>query len=313
MDRSPFSPPIGGLSQPHEGQSLLSPLFLTSFSSNTSNVKISDDTSPSSPTANSPPSATSDLSNQSEGDALLAPHACFGVFHSQSIVALDEASTSDNNLSTVSVSPAGLLAPSSIPRPPLVSHSSAPAVPSASRTTSPMAKAPAPQQKRSTSSLRVNSVKTSPETARGSFPILSVSPGALLTPSAVGLTDLLPIVPRDEIPSSKKNHAATRSPNYTPRPPNSWILYRSETIKHMKLAKSRGEEYPVPPEVLKHPDVVTSKDGVMAQADVSKMVALMWRLEAKEVKAKYEQLSAIRKLEVRLSLFFSFASNLFAH
>lgn len=161
-----------------------------------------------------------------------------------------------------------------------------------------------PKQKRSTSSLRVGSVNVSPETAQGTFPILSMSPSALSTPSAAGLTDLLPIVPRDEIPSSQKNHAATRSPNYTPRPPNSWILYRSETIKQMKLAKSRGEEYPVPPAVLKHPDVITSKDGVMAQADVSKMVALMWRLEGKEVKAKYEHLSAIRKLEVRLTFFF---------
>ncbi|KAL7413751.1 hypothetical protein BDY24DRAFT_331342, partial [Mrakia frigida] len=61
-----------------------------------------------------------------------------------------------------------------------------------------------------------------------------------------------------------------------PRPPNSWILYRSDTIKKIKDAKTRGEEFP---------------------GDVSKMISLLWKNESKEVRLRYDKLSAVRKAE----------------
>ncbi|KAF5369669.1 hypothetical protein D9615_010257 [Tricholomella constricta] len=61
-----------------------------------------------------------------------------------------------------------------------------------------------------------------------------------------------------------------------PRPPNSFILYRSAMASRL----------PSPP-----PGTTRS------QGDVSRLVALMWHNETPEVKAEYRQRASIRKLE----------------
>ncbi|GLB37261.1 putative high mobility group [Lyophyllum shimeji] len=61
-----------------------------------------------------------------------------------------------------------------------------------------------------------------------------------------------------------------------PRPPNSWILYRSDMVSLL----------PPPP-----PGTTRS------QAEVSRMISQMWKNEAPEVKAEYERRAEVKKLE----------------
>lgn len=62
-----------------------------------------------------------------------------------------------------------------------------------------------------------------------------------------------------------------------PRPPNAWILYRSDKL----------QELPPPP--LGHPKPT--------QAEVSKIISAQWRAEAEEVRALYEQRAEMAKAE----------------
>jgi len=99
----------------------------------------------------------------------------------------------------------------------------------------------------------------------------------------------------------KKSHGPLRSPGHTPRPPNSWILYRSDTIKKIKDAKLRGEEFPVPIGVRNDPSIPAGRDATLDlphQGDVSKIISLLWKNESKEVRSKYDKLSAVKKAEV---------------
>jgi hypothetical protein len=62
-----------------------------------------------------------------------------------------------------------------------------------------------------------------------------------------------------------------------PRPPNAWILYRSDKIKQLP---------PVEPGAPRR-----------AQSDVSKMISRMWREESESVKAEYEKRADVKKAE----------------
>ncbi|EPQ57488.1 high mobility group box, partial [Gloeophyllum trabeum ATCC 11539] len=62
-----------------------------------------------------------------------------------------------------------------------------------------------------------------------------------------------------------------------PRPPNAWILYRSDKLKTLP---------PVPPGMPRR-----------AQADVSREISLMWKNEREEVRAQYERLAEVRKAQ----------------
>lgn len=291
--RIPFNVCAGSpASHGGEGQtSLLSPLYLGSFPgpARVANTATSPTTSPSavlSPTSSSDSSLASQPTwhvRSGPPSIFLPPHDVPGTYHNIGYSPVYE-TQSDTASPVASAVPAR--------RPPLVSHNSAPAVPIVQARPST---AVAPREKdaatlkpqRSASSLKLPSMG-----------VIRPEPSPT-SPGVEALASLLPIVSRKDLPgTNKKNHAAARSANYTPRPPNSWILYRSETIKQIKLAKERGEQMPIAEAVKNHPDIA-SNDGSMPMADVSKMVAVMWKLEGKEVKLKYEQLSAIRKLEVR--------------
>lgn len=62
-----------------------------------------------------------------------------------------------------------------------------------------------------------------------------------------------------------------------PRPPNAWILYRSDKLK----------EIPAP----------AAGEPRRPQAEISRMVSDMWKNESPEVRAYYEQQSEIKKAE----------------
>ncbi|KAL8284180.1 hypothetical protein RQP46_004929 [Phenoliferia psychrophenolica] len=70
--------------------------------------------------------------------------------------------------------------------------------------------------------------------------------------------------------------AAKRADGYTPRPPNAWILYRSQQIRNLKQD----------PELAKKP-----------QSDISKVIGLMWRSENAETRAFYELQAEVKKAE----------------
>ena len=62
-----------------------------------------------------------------------------------------------------------------------------------------------------------------------------------------------------------------------PRPPNAWIIYRSDKLKEL------GKPKPGQPKV--------------PQAEISKSISLMWRNETDEVKKKYERMAEYAKAE----------------
>lgn len=70
------------------------------------------------------------------------------------------------------------------------------------------------------------------------------------------------------------------TPARTPRPPNAWIIYRSEKFRTIP---------PPPPGT-----------APQLQANVSKIVAAMWKAEPPTVRAHYERLSDIMKIEHQL-------------
>lgn len=63
---------------------------------------------------------------------------------------------------------------------------------------------------------------------------------------------------------------------YAPRPPNNWILYRSEQIRLLR-SESSGPRKP--------------------QSDISKMIGLMWKDESPEVRKWYDEQAELKKLE----------------
>ncbi|KAH8923608.1 hypothetical protein BT69DRAFT_1281298 [Atractiella rhizophila] len=65
----------------------------------------------------------------------------------------------------------------------------------------------------------------------------------------------------------------------TPRPPNAWILYRSDTIAELKR--------------------VRSPDLNRGQGELSKMIAQQWKNESDAVRKWYEQQAELKKLEHR--------------
>ncbi|KAM0752886.1 hypothetical protein T439DRAFT_378649 [Meredithblackwellia eburnea MCA 4105] len=73
--------------------------------------------------------------------------------------------------------------------------------------------------------------------------------------------------------------SAKRPEGHTPRPPNAWILYRSEQIRALKSDK----------ELSKKP-----------QSDISKLIGHMWREESDEVKRWYETEAELRKREHKI-------------
>ena len=133
-------------------------------------------------------------------------------------------------------------------------------------------------------------------------------------------------------------------PGQPPRPPNAWILYRSERLR----AIAAGEPIPGLLAVLKEQSLVRAlddsqsriadfkessdspepnrfqlfKDGepssssqmdvkeqskneagskyrrALLQADISKVISMMWKREGKEIKSKYEAMAEAKKLEV---------------
>lgn len=134
-------------------------------------------------------------------------------------------------------------------------------------------------------------------------------------------------------------------PEQPPRPPNAWILYRSERLRAIaagepipgllavleaqslvraldvseqrpsgfKDASSspepnrfqlfREDEPSNPPnqkDVKDDPKTETSSKyrRALLQADISKVISMMWKREGKEVKSKYEAMAEAKKLEV---------------
>lgn len=60
-----------------------------------------------------------------------------------------------------------------------------------------------------------------------------------------------------------------------PRPPNAWILYRSEKLR----------------------DPTLKSETRLPQADISKMISAMWKSESEDVRARYEYLANVKKNE----------------
>lgn len=74
-------------------------------------------------------------------------------------------------------------------------------------------------------------------------------------------------------------------------------------IKAINTARTEGKDFQ---KIFEEAGVEWAAKGMaeelpVKQADISKMVSLLWKNETKEVKKKYDELSALRKQEVRLS------------
>lgn len=78
------------------------------------------------------------------------------------------------------------------------------------------------------------------------------------------------------------NRADTAEP-HTPRPPNAWILYRSE--KFREIQQSRNEQ-----------SRSGSSEKPKSQAEISRIVSQMWQNETSAVKQKFEALADEKKL-----------------
>jgi len=143
-------------------------------------------------------------------------------------------------------------------------------------------------------------------------------------------------------PASGSNPSKTARVPHTPRPPNAWILYRSDQLK----AIAAGEHLPgleaimaeaglsnsgtelseesctedknkiagsmLPPPTPKKKAKKGAKEpseGLLSlgrgktgrglpQADISKMISMLWKRESAEVRSDYERMSEMRKLQV---------------
>lgn len=85
--------------------------------------------------------------------------------------------------------------------------------------------------------------------------------------------------PNDSNPSSPTSKGAkAKAIKGPPRPPNAWILYRSDKLKELEQKAPAGKP--------RRP-----------QAAISKEISVLWKAESKEVKARYEYLSDLKKAE----------------
>ncbi|RPD78423.1 hypothetical protein L226DRAFT_520772 [Lentinus tigrinus ALCF2SS1-7] len=78
-------------------------------------------------------------------------------------------------------------------------------------------------------------------------------------------------------PRSRPSEVAGK-PEKIPRPPNAWIIYRTDRLNEWK--DTRGPN-----------------DPPVKQADISRMIGTRWRFEADHVKLEYEKRAAIAKAE----------------
>lgn len=111
------------------------------------------------------------------------------------------------------------------------------------------------------------------------------------------------------------------------RPPNAWILYRSDMLRAIangerppgldavisdmgQASKDNMSEDSEPPKMkkgkkgTKEPSAIMLQIGRgkggrgLPQADISKMISVLWKRETVETRKKYEQMSEMKKLEV---------------
>ncbi|CDZ98102.1 HMG-box transcription factor SOX5 [Phaffia rhodozyma] len=115
----------------------------------------------------------------------------------------------------------------------------------------------------------------------------------------------VPADPNTKTSGSKKDSKSSGPPKI-PRPPNSWILYRSEMIKAIKSAKESGREFEMPKGALAKATALGIEKSLFkqgddslpcAQADVSKLISLLWKNETSAIKKMYDDLSAVKKQE----------------
>ncbi|KAG6866618.1 hypothetical protein C0991_000728 [Blastosporella zonata] len=77
------------------------------------------------------------------------------------------------------------------------------------------------------------------------------------------------------MPAVEKSRGSTSTPTI-PRPPNSWILYRSDMVNML-----------APP----------APGTTRSQADVSRIISILWKTERPEVKSEYERRAELKKVE----------------
>ena len=107
-------------------------------------------------------------------------------------------------------------------------------------------------------------------------PIPFISSSSLVPPNLSSFLFPLNAVSQNIIMSGavRNKGAGAQQP---PRPPNAWILYRSDKLQQL------------PPPALGHPKPT--------QAEVSKIISAQWRTESDEVRAMYDERAQIAKLE----------------
>ena len=112
-----------------------------------------------------------------------------------------------------------------------------------------------------------------------SLPTITLPPSSTLSPPSSAPTPVsspLNLTSQNTIMSGVVRNKAGAGAQ-PPRPPNAWILYRSDKL----------QELPPPP--LGHPKPT--------QAEVSKIISAQWRNEMEEVRALYEQRAEMAKAE----------------
>ncbi|KAJ1024159.1 hypothetical protein NDA16_002998 [Ustilago loliicola] len=121
-----------------------------------------------------------------------------------------------------------------------------------------------------------------PSDLAGSQPL-----GMHRTPAQYGFH---PHSPRQPDLSQSSPDAQRKEPNraeaaepHTPRPPNAWILYRSQ--KFREIQQNRNEQ-----------SRSGSSEKPKSQAEISKMISQMWQNEKSSVKQKFEALADEKKL-----------------
>ena len=180
---------------------------------------------------------------------------------------------------------------------------------------------------------------------------LTIDTDMFFDPNTVIEQSNIGIPPRNTSQSPSRNVPTSGCrPGHTPRPPNAWILYRSDRLK----AIAAGERLPgldavIAEAGLSHSGTEASEDssaedkimtagsdnvqmapppppmskkkktkkgakeptqGLLSlgrgktgrglpQADISKMISMLWKRETPEIRAKYEHMSEMRKLQVR--------------
>ncbi|WVQ77003.1 hypothetical protein IAR50_006682 [Cryptococcus sp. DSM 104548] len=112
----------------------------------------------------------------------------------------------------------------------------------------------------------------------------------------------------DDRPSSSSSGPKSKKEKVNdaviPRPPNAWIIYRSEILTRFKKGdKIPGYKQartdlglaPLPDSDDESPEGKSGKG--LPQADVSKVISYLWKHETKQNKAHYERQAALRKEE----------------